>query len=131
MSCNLDERTSEWDDERLDGRFARALDEVSDRIGRVLALFVASRGKTCNNDRHSRCHALWQAEPRDRPSWCARAFDSPAKRDNQRLEFVLGHRLDERIKRFPCRGMNLYFEVVKQGDQLSHPIHAVQRRIKL
>ena len=129
LGCNPDERTGKWDDERLDGRFVGALDEVSDRIDSVLELFVASRGKTCNNDGHSRCYALGQAEPRHRPSWGARArpFDGPAEGNHQQLEFVLGYRFDERIKRFACRGMNVDGEIFKQGDRLSHPIHAVQR----
>jgi hypothetical protein len=88
--CNADERTGEWDDEWLDGRFVGALDEVSDRIGSVFPLFVASRGETCDNDGHSRYHAREQAEPRHRPSWGAHSFDSPAKRNDQRLELVLG-----------------------------------------
>ena len=127
LGCNPDERTSTWDDERLDGRFVGALDEDSDRTGSVLELFVASRGKTCDNDGHSRCHTLGQAEPRHRPSWGARArpFDSPAEGNHQELEFVLGYRFYEGIKRFACRGMNVDGEIVKQGDRLSHAIHAV------
>ena len=113
LGCNPEERTGEWDDERPNGRFVRALDEVSDRIGRVLALFVASRGETCDNDGHSRRYALGQTGPEHHPSWDACAFDSPAKRKNQRLQFVLGHRLDERVKHFPCRGMNVDLEIVK------------------
>ena len=56
-------------------------------------------------------------------------FDSPA--EERRLEFVLGHSLGEHIKRFPCRGMNIDFEIVKQGDQSSRPIHGVQRQIEV
>ena len=116
LGRNPDERTGKWGEERLDGRFVGALDEVSDRIGSVLELFVTSRGKTCDNDGYSRCNALGQAEPRHRPSWGARArpFDGPAEGNHQQLEFVLGYRFDERIKRFACRGMNADGEIVKQ-----------------
>jgi len=79
----------------------------------------------------SRLYTLGQVKPKHCPSWGACPLGSPAKRNDQRLAFVLEHSLDERIKCFPCRGMSVDFEIVNQGDQLSDPIHAVQRRIEV
>ena len=127
---DTDERPGEGHDERLDRGLFCALDEIADGVGGLLALLIAARRKTGDDDRDGGGDALWQAEAGHVDARSSGTLNGAAQGYDQRFQLILGDRLDENIECAPSSSMDRYFPVVKEGDELPYPVDAIQGVVK-